>query len=84
MLRFVLVVVPETLLISERYNPTNYPNYPNYLGTAIKNSYTKQSYTGLSKRAQDLKQMKVCPILANLFFFFCKFKHYLEYFYSAK
>ena len=63
MLRVVLVVVPQTLLISERYNPTNYP-----LGTAIKNSYTKQSYTGLSKRAQDLKQMKFCPISANLFF----------------
>ena len=63
MLRFVLVVVHEALLISERYNSTNYP-----LGTAIKNNYTKQSYTGLSKRAQDLKQMKFCPILANLFF----------------
>ena len=77
MLRVVLVVVPETLLISERCNSINYP-----LGTAIKNSYTKQSYTGLSKRAQDLKQMKFCPILA--IFCCCKFKHYLEYFYSAK
>ena len=51
MLRVVLVVVPQTLLISERYNSINYP-----FGTAISNSYTKQSYTGLSKRAQDLKQ----------------------------
>ena len=64
MLRVVLVVVPQTLLISERYNSINYP-----FGTAISNSYAKQSYTGLPKRAQDLKQMKFCPILANFFFF---------------
>ena len=53
----------DTVLISERYNPINY-----LLGTAISNSFAKQTYTGLPNRAQDLKQMKSCPILANLFF----------------
>ena len=78
MLRVVLVVVPQTLLIPERYNSINYP-----FGTAISNSYTKQGYTGLPKRAQDLKQIKFCLILADLFFC-CKLRHYFEYFYSVK
>ena len=32
-----------------------------------RNTHSGQSYTGLPKRAQDLKQMIFCNILANFF-----------------
>ena len=78
--RVVLVVVHDTLIISERNNSTNYS-----LGTAIWNSHIKQSYTHRTPQmAQGLKKTKFCPILANLFFCCCKFMYFLKHFYWAK